>query len=373
MKAYFVGRTKQSLVVAMLCPLLAAQFCGCGNSHTETKRENYAVAIVQSSKAQASELTMTDVTALVASAISQAGGLDFVKDGQTVVLKPNLISFYVDDGTTLANPTASGTNTDWRITKAVADLVRAKNPTGKILIMEGSTLFTPRVYSLLEYTPDNFGSSVDEFIALEGTACDDTSTTALEQRKARSGKPYWVNSRYIAADVVIGIPTLASDAWAGIGGAVESLGIGATPAGQYGSAANQDDCSRTKIDRSSPETTGAFIRDYYGLRPADFVVMDGLQGLEHGPLPVWDDSGTYDYLSSLKNMRLIIAGKNAVAVDTVEALVMKCDASKVPYLTQLEADGLGTTNPANISVVGKQVAEVAKAFAGKHADICPGK
>jgi uncharacterized protein (DUF362 family) len=225
---------------------------------------------------------------------------------------------------------------------------------------------------LLGYTSENFGSSVDEIVALEGTACNDTNTTALEQRSARSGKQYWVNRRYLAADVVISIPTLATDAWAGIGGAVENLGIGATPAGQYGSAANQDDCTRTKIDRSTPETTGELIRDYYGIRPADFVVMDGLQGLEHGPIPAWDSSGTYEYESSLMNMRLILAGRNAVAVDTVEALVMKCLPGKVPYLTGLQADGLGTTDTANITVVGKQVSEVAKPFAGKHTDICPG-
>ena len=69
--------------------------------------------------------------------------------------------------------------------------------------------------------------------------------------------------------------------------------------------------------------------------------MDGLQGLEHGPVPAWDDSGTYDYASSLENMRLILAGKNAVAVDMIEALVMKCDPSKVPHLSKLQSDGLG--------------------------------
>ena len=214
---------------------------------------------------------------------------------------------------------------------------------------------------------------LNEFIALEGESCTDTSTSGLEQRTGRSGKQYWVNSRYLSADVVISIPTMATDAWAGIGGAVESVGIGATPAGQYGSGTNPNDCTRAKIDRSTPAAAGEFIRDYYGIRPADFVVMDALQGLEHGPLPVWDDSGTYDYAASTKNMRLILAGRNAVAVDTIEALVMKCDPKKVSFLTTLDSDGLGTTDTAKITVIGKQVADVATAFAGKQTDICPGK
>lgn len=332
---------------------------------------SYAVAIAQSSKQQATELTTSDVAELVASAVSQAGGLDFVHDGQTVVLKPNLVTFYEDDGEHTATPIANGVSTDWRVVKAVADLVRAKNASGKILVMEGSHILTMAVYPVLGYTVENFGTAVDEFVGIEGPSCSDRSTTDLEQRSAASGKQYWVNKRYMAADVLIGIPTLATDAGAGIGGAIASLGIGATPAGQYGSGDNSIDCTRTKIDQSSPEVAGEFIRDYYSLRPADFVVMDGLQGLQHGALPVWDDSGTYDYASSIMNMRLILAGRNAVAVDTIASSVMKCLPAQVPFLTGLQAAGLGTTDAAKITVLGKQVSEVAKPFAGKQTAICP--
>ena len=363
----------RAVFLAIAVPGLTVGVLGCGNSDGATNGATYSVAMVQSSKARAADLTTSDVAELVGSAVARAGGLGFINDGQTVVLKPNLVTFYQDDGEHTADPTVNGVSTDWRVVKAVADLVRAKNPTGKILVMEGSTVLTLDVYPVLGYTSDNFGGSVDELIGLDGASCDDTSTSGLEQRNGPSGKAYWVNSRYASADVIIAIPTMATDAWAGTAGAVESVGIGATPAGQYSSGTNSIDCTRTKIDRSTPEVAGAFIRDYYGIRPADFVVMDGLQGLEHGPLPAWDDSGTYDYTSSIKNMRLILAGRNAVAVDTVEALVMKCDPAKVPYLSELESDGLGPTDSSKITVTGKQVAEVAKPFAGKQTSICPGK
>ena len=343
-----------------------------GGSASGGMGASYVVSMLQSASAQAADLTTTDVADLVGRAVSQAGGLDFIKDGQTVVLKPNLPTVYQDNGETLASPTVSGINTDWRVTKAVSDLVRAKNPSGKILVMEGSTFATSIAFAALGYTLENFGLSVDEFVALEGASCTDTSTAALEQRTGRSGKQYWLDRRYLAADVLISVPTLATDAWAGIGGAVETLGIGATPAGQYSSADNPNDCTRSKIDRSSAETTGEFIRDYYELKSADFVVVDALQGLEHGPLPVLDQS-TYDYASSKKNMRLILAGKNAVAVDTTMASVMKCDPKKVPHLLELEADGRGTTDLAQITVVGTRVSAVAKPFAGRQTEICPGQ
>lgn len=367
-----LAATFSALQVALT--FIAASAIGCTEPDAaEGEDPAYVVALVQSSRAQSSELTDVDVTDLVGSAVAQAGGFDFIHDGQTIALKPNLVTFYQDAGETLASKTISGVNTDWRVVKAVADLVRTKNPTGKILVMDGATLTTPTVFSLLGYTLENFGTLVDELIPLEGTACNDTSTALLEQRTARSGKAYWLDRRYASADVVISIPTLATDAWTGIGGAVESLGIGATPAGQYGSAENQDVCERTKIDRSTPQTAGDFIRDYYGIRPADFVIMDGLQGLEHGPLPVWDDSGSYDYASSIKNMRLVLAGKNAVAVDSVASSIMKCLPSNVPHLSALQADGLGTTDLSQIKVVGKALSEVAQPFVGKHAEICPGR
>jgi len=332
--------------------------------------DHYVVALLQSPKSQAADLTAADVAELVGNAVSQAGGLDFIHDGQTVVLKPNLVTMYEDAGEHTAATTVNGVSTDFRVVKALADLVRAKNPSGKILVMEGSRILTSVVFSVLGYSADNFGSEL-LFAPIEGDSCSDPSTSQLEQRTAASGKQYWVDKRYIAADVVIAVPTLATDAAAGIGGAVESLGIGATPAGQYGSATNSIDCTRSKIDQSSPEAVGEFIRDYYSLRPPDFVVMDGLQGLQHGPLPAADDSGTYDYASSIMNMRLILAGRNAVAVDTIAAMAMKCLPNQVPHLLGLQTLGLGSTDPAKISVVGKTLAEVAKPFASKQKSICP--
>ena len=344
--------------------------------------DQYVVALVQSTKAQASDLTTSDVADMVSSAVSQAGGFDFIKDGQTVILKPNLVTAYTDGFMTKADMTVNGIATDWRVVKAVADLVRAKNPKGKILVMEGSTLPAATAFSILGYTSANFGSSVDEFVAIEGASCTDTSTGALEQQTSRNGKQYWVNSRYFHADVIISMPTMKTHLVAGISGSVKNLGIGTTPVGQFSSGTNTPtDCTRgqtpTAIDHTSPETLGQFIRDYYSIRPADFAVMDGLQGLEHGPLPAWDrppDGGMpYDYASSKKNMRLILAGRNAVAVDTIEALVMKCDPKQVPHLTKLEADNLGTTDVSKITVVGnKQVSDVATPFAGAQTSICPG-
>ena len=307
---------------------------------------------------------------LVTDAVTQAGGLDFIKDGQTVVLKPNLLTPYAgcwSAGTALST-TVNGVTTDWRVTRAVADLVRAKNPTGKILVMEGSNRNTTTAFSLLGYTAANFGTSVDEFIPLEGTSCANHGAnyqTDLVQKPAIGGKLYWVNQRYFEADVIISIAALKTHGQAGVTGCVKNLGIGATPNTQYSVSTSAADCSRNMsqsgaasyIDHSLAGL-GQFVRDYYSVRPADFAIMDGLQGLQNGPCTANAPA------SDKMNMRLILASRNAVALDTIQALVMGCDPKKVPYLTKLETDGLGTTDTAKITVVGKQVADVLKQFAG---------
>jgi uncharacterized protein (DUF362 family) len=361
--------------------LVVSQFPGCSGGKSgipgAADGSQYLVAMLQSSKAQATDITQADVVDLVTSAVAQAGGLDFIKDGQTVVLKPNIVTPYLDNTqTTAMEQTVNGVSTDWRVAKAVADLVRARNPSGKILVMEGSVVPAATAFSLMGYTAANFGSSVDEFIGFEGASCSDRSTDALEQRTSSDGKKIWVNKRYISADVVVSLPTMKTHSKAGITGGVKNLGIGTTPVGQYSTAGGgtSQDCTRGQtsadIDHSTAETLGQFIAENYGLRPADFVVMDGLQGLQNGPASVW--AGT-NYATDKMNTRLILAGKNAVAVDTIEALVMKCDPTQVPHLTKLAAAGFGTTDATKITVVGKQVGEVAKPFVGGQSAICPGK
>ena len=352
-----------------------------GSGGTTGTAGQYVVAMVQSTKAQATDLTQADVVDLVSDAVTKAGGLDFIKDGQTVVLKPNIVTPYADRMNTPMSLTVNGVSTDWRVAKAVADLVRAKNKTGKILVMEGSVVPAATAFSLMGYTKDNFGTSVDEFIGFEGASCSDRSTDALVQKSGPGGKLFWMNKRYADADVVISLPTMKTHLNAGITGSVKNLGIGTTPAGQYsavvdGGTTNGLDCTRGQtaglIDHSTPEALGQFVHDYYSLRPADFVVMDALQGLQHGPASMWSTAST-GYASDKMNMRLILAGRNAVAVDTIEALVMKCDPKLVPHLTKLEADGLGTTDVSKINLVGKQVSDVAKPFAvDNQTAICPG-
>ena len=328
--------------------------------------EAYVVALVQSIKAQASDISQDDINSMVTNAVTQAGGLDFIHDGMTVVLKPNLLTHLSScwGGTATLPPTVNGITTDWRVTKAVADLVRAKDPTGKILVMEGSNRNTTTAFGALGYTIANFGTSVDEFVALEGSSCSSRSQTGLVQKPGKSGEQYWINQRYFEADILISIAALKTHGSAGTTGCVKNVGIGSTPNAMYSTSTTASDCSRsmTLIDHSFAGL-GNFVSDFYSVRPPDFAIMDGLQGLQNGPCS--------QNAADKKNMRLILAAKNAVALDTVEAAVMNCTGSKVPYLTRLEGWELGTTDLAKIKVVGnRQIADVQQSFSGAAGNVC---
>jgi uncharacterized protein (DUF362 family) len=322
------------------------------------------VAIVQSTTAEAGSITMSEIRSLVSQAVTLAGGLDFIGNNQTVVLKPNLVT--TTTGTTPLVPEANGVTTDWRIALAVAELVRARNPDGQVLVMEGSAASTTQAFAALGYTTQNFGSVVNSFIAFEGNSCTSPSAAGLVQRTAVSGKTYWINQTYVDADVVISLPTLKTHTQAGITGGVKNLGIGTTPAAKYATAGH---CNRLNVIPHDRAGLHQWIYEFYSLRPADFVVMDGLRGMANGPEPSYADGGNYDV--DRKNMRLILAARNAVALDTIETLVMCCTLSEIGYLHQLAASGFGPADPSLIDVVGKTVSEVRLPLVGP-SWACPG-
>lgn len=87
------------------------------------------VAIVQSSKPKAEKITEEDIETMVQEAVTLAGGFDgLIKDGQVVVIKPNLVTMKdytlpYWQGVEIV-PEVNGNTTDWRITKAIVKMVR---------------------------------------------------------------------------------------------------------------------------------------------------------------------------------------------------------------------------------------------------------
>ena len=277
------------------------------------------VALIQSSKDNVFDITEEDVRTMVREAVEIAGGLEgVVNDGDVVVLKPNFLTSSHQSGSMFTmimnvirlvltgesvqvdrtlSETANGLTTDYRVTKAVAELVREINPNGKIYVMEASSIGdTDIIMDLMGYNHENI-PEVDEFITMDDSGknfpdnTDDLVAVDLGELKlyedsgslAHTNGIYYIDKQYYSADVIIDLPVLKNHMGPAVTGAIKNVGIGSTPPWIYGSQISGG--GRIAIDHSYDQLN-AFIHDFYLVRPVDFVVTDGLQGLSYGP-GVW--------------------------------------------------------------------------------------
>ena len=180
------------------------------------------VAVVRSEKDHVNKMQYEDILKITRQA------KDLIKNNHTVVLKPNLVTI-IDYtiggwlGKPLA-PEANGTTTDWRIVKAVVQLVREVNPDGKVYVMEGSSISTKKAFEHHKYTHENI-PGVDAFLALEEDSGGWQETTSDKLIKVDLPKgiyrtTYYLNRIYKEADVLINLPCLKNHWNAVISGAV---------------------------------------------------------------------------------------------------------------------------------------------------------
>lgn len=338
------------------------------------------VGMLKSEKTNVLDIGYDEIEQMVRAAVDLAGGLSgIISDGNTVVLKPNIVTdnFLGEAISTEAN----GMVTDWRVVAVVAKMVREMNPSGKILVIEGSAApSTMEAYNLLKYTKE-FIPEVDEFMGIEDnsgewhdTGSDDLRSALLSAEKAlypdfklpNGSAPYYYNKQYFEADVFISLPVLKNHESAGVTGAIKNMGIGGTPTNIYGNG--EDENGRWNVIKHSASELHKFIHDFYYGRPADFAIMDGIQGYSNGPNT---NNGPRYIEGHQEGMGLILASADPLAMDAIASLVMFHDPSQVPHLVYLNNDGLGCADPMAIRVKGSLVSDVKKPFAHEnHATVC---
>lgn len=349
----------------------------------EITEESSDVAMVQSDKKEAKDLTVEDIRTIVREAVSLAGGLEtIVADGDVVVLKPNLMAITDSSGNFFAAMSrmsgdthaaenllpkeVNGVTTDWRVIKAVAEMVRELNPSGKIYVMEGSgSGLTAEKYELMGYTQENI-PQVDEFISMDDSGKSYETTGGEDLLAVDIGEYglydfseslsyakdyYYFDKLVYEADVLISIPVLKNHQMASITGSIKNVSVGATPPCVYGASPfggpNEEGPGRGAIDHSW-EPLNNWIHDYYIARPIDFTVTDGLQSMEMGPMAMSAPSTE----AMWKNKRLILAGRDALAVDTVHGLITGVDTWKVKYIQDLGKAKVGYSDVSRINIVG---------------------
>lgn len=324
------------------------------------------VAIVKSDRESCYDITYEELEALIREAVQMTGGLEgVVEDGDVVVLKPNLV------GTNPAEEVeCNGKTTDPRVVEIAAKLVREINPSGRILVMEGSS-YTPGSLAIMDVLGYSGMQYVDSLMAMEETGdwydfkgpwvdsvfLDEGLGVYPEELKINSSSAFYYHRQYTEADVVISIPVLKNHFRTGISGAVKNVGIGCTPGKLYGlGPEDKSPLNRNGGVDHTITNLHRFIHDSYAGRPVDFVIMDGLQGLQNGP------GGSGDYKGNQMNMRLVLASRDPIAIDAIEGLIMSHDPRKCNHLVLLHNDGFGIADAARIRVMGEQVEDLRQVY-----------
>lgn len=300
-------------------------------SISEAEFDGSTVSIVRSEKAKAEDITEEEIEAMVREAASDLSSV--VQNGQTVVLKPNLVQMIVDSTGERLDEEVNGITTDWRVTKAVLKMVRELNPDGKVYIMEGSaTGPTRKVMDYFHYTPD-YMEGVDSFICLEEDcgAWQDFDAPEVVKVDLPDGllhQSYYFNRILYEADVIISIPALKTSSGVVVTGGIKNVSIGTPPGNLYGKAPDNPSKLKMVSHKITDGDLDKWIYDYYRAKPVNYVIVDGLQGFQSGPVPMSHERKETDKM----NMRIIMAGNDPIAVDTVCALVTGWDPESIGYL-----------------------------------------
>jgi len=297
-----------------------------------------------------------EVETLVRQAVALAGGLEsIVGPGDTVLIKPNLVWDAAPD---------EGYTTDPRVTRAVIQLAQEAGA-GQIIVADGAALYrdgrdargaTVAAFYRCGYDADR--NMVDDVTGVplvdlnNSGGIDQHDPNLVRKAYPQNGliqSSYWLPNIVLDADVLISVPVLKNHSHAGVTLALKNQ-FGIAPSDVYHSPGSQ--MFKDALSHASDDL-GRHIVDLNLARPLDFAVVDGLRGMIDGPIG-----------GALADppMRLILAGADPVALDTVSALVMGYDPSTVPYLGWADGVGLGTGDVAQITVRGLRVSQVRRDF-----------
>jgi len=277
-----------------------------------------------------------EIGKMVEKAVKLAGGLP-VEKGDVVWIKANAVaSFNLILGTgKTKNEEIQCYNTDPRVVRAIA-LLAKKQGAKKIYIAEGP--------------PDADGIANMKTYGYEGVARETGAelycTNSAPYKWYKPERPLALKEYALPvvmveeANKIISVSPMKTHYLTGITGTLKNQAIGSAPNRVYGIP---------KVGLPHNQISEV-ICDIVSIKKIDFAVISGIWGCEgHGPTkgdPV--------------SMDLVIAGRDPVAVDTVETMVMGFKPENYGHIVLAEQMGLGTMK--DIKIVGDPVEKVMKKF-----------
>lgn len=296
---------------------------------------------------EVNQTTYEDVKSMVKESIINSlgpqGFRSIIFPGKTVLIKPNIVGL------------KRGVMTDIRVVRATAELAKeATGPAGKVYIAE--SLWGNDHYRLAGY--DKNGDFIDDLTGVRLINLEKFKTSPVKVKNRFIWEEFNIPDIVIKADIFISVAVFKNHYSAGVTGALKNA-VGIVKLNDYSSPALKE-TYRSKVHyRNGHEQEGYWLNetivDLNLARTSDFSIIDGLTGLLNGPV-------TYGKMGDpeIIEPNFIISGKDAVAVDTVEILLMGYDPDSISYLKMAEQKGLGTSDTARININGISVDSIRK-------------
>lgn len=288
---------------------------------------------------------------------TRRGGLSRIVDEQDwVVIKPRIAVCQRPDGRFIAGSVA-----DLRVVRSVIEWLAERRLGSRITIAEAPTWSMDRTFDPWESDWDGvFGKTsyrqlIDELgrrhpsIRFDIADLTKDETIALQPPGGSSPSRqtpavYDFPATLLECDKLITVAPLSTSSWT-----VVSLTLGS----YFGvlPSARHDRLRENSHGSGSPHE---LLADLFSLRPPDYAILGGEQGLE-GDGPYGPDAGPVHH-------NLILGGASAVAVDAVGAAIMGFDPAKIKHLELAVRGGFGITDTDSVWTRGNEIDEAKRPF-----------
>jgi uncharacterized protein (DUF362 family)/Pyruvate/2-oxoacid:ferredoxin oxidoreductase delta subunit len=276
----------------------------------------------QVSIVRCADYTLDNVRSAVRKSFVHLGELKrFVKKGQRVLIKPNLLS---------AKDPSRAITTHPSLIQAVVEEVQK---IGATPILGDSPGGVERgIRRVWENT------KMAEVAGLTGAKLVAFESEGVYERKTKEGKRYFIAKPIVDCDVIISLPKLKTHTLTLMTGAVKNM-FGAIPGFRK---------SEYHRDAPKPKDFARVIVDIYSLTKPHISLVDAVVCMDgDGP-----SSGEPKYLG------LLFASTDAVALDMVAAKIMGFKDGEIDTTSIAQEKGLGVKNFTEIEILGESLADL---------------
>ncbi len=267
------------------------------------------------------DYNVADVRSAVRKTVDLLGGIKrFVKEGELILVKPNLLA---------AKPAEAAVTTHPSVVASVIELVREAG--GTPVVGDSPGIGSARKIAEKCGVMQACRDTGAEFMELK-------EIVTVENPMGHTFKRLEVGREVLEVDGIINLPKLKTHAQMYLTLGVKNL-FGCVPG-------NRKPQWHLSAGVDSLYFASMLLDLYLFLKPR-LTVMDGIIGMEgNGP-------GNGDP----RALGLVIGGENAVAIDTVIAAILGTEADKVPVLKAAKSLGLKGSDIADITVLGERIEE----------------